>query len=184
MKTISPQDLYRRLKLGHNAVLLDVRPQSDYEHQHIIGALSCPFITFDAETIMSNVCMAYPTPPTLYVISAADVEADEASQQLAEAGYEYVMKLDGGMEGWATLGLPVKKPFEKASFFQSLPIAQQLHIGMGGVVALGTLLGTFANPGFFAIPFLAGMGCIYEGIFGTDYMKKALLKMPWNEGKS
>ena len=56
IKTISPQDLYRRMKLGHNVVLLDVRSQEAYDEGHIIGAHLHPLASFDANNIIDKIC--------------------------------------------------------------------------------------------------------------------------------
>jgi hypothetical protein len=59
-------------------------------------------------------------------------------------------------------------------------LRQQIQIALGLLVTVGTLLGTFVNMGFLAITMIAGVGSLYEGIFGTDYLKQILLKMSWN----
>lgn len=181
IKTISPKDLHRHIKLGHNVVLLDVRPQDEYDEGHIIGASLCPLKDFNVENIIQKVHRLYPTPPTIYVTCASGSESREACQHLADAGYEYIMKLEGGMEAWITAGLPVKKTKENPPLFQPLHINQQMQIIIGSIVTIGTLLGTLVNTGFLAIPFLVGVGFIYEGLFGTDYVNQALLKISWNK---
>lgn len=186
IKTISPQDLYRRIKLGHNVALFDVRSPDEYEEGHIMGASLHPLKSFNNNTahIIQKVRFSYPTPPTIYVICASGSEAVEACQHLTDAGYEYVIKLEGGMCAWITAGLPVirRKVTEKPPLRQPLRMNQQIQIAVGIVVTIGTLLGTFVNTGFLAISFLAGVGFTYEGLFGTDYLKQALLKMFWNKG--
>ena len=186
IKTISPQDLYRRIKLGHNVALFDVRSQDEYEEGHIMGASLYPLKSFnnDMANILQKIHLSYSVPPTIYVICASGSEAGEACQYLADTGYEYIIKLEGGMHAWITAGLPVirRKIKEKPPLLPSLHITQQIQIAVGLVVTIGTLLGTFVNTGFLAISFLAGVGFTYEGLFGTDYLKQALLKMFWNKG--
>lgn len=186
IKTISPQDLYRRIKLGHNVALFDIRSQEEYEESHIMGANLYPLKSFNNNTvnILQKVHLSYAVSPTIYVICASGSEAGEACQHLADDGYEYIIKLEGGMRAWITAGLPVirQKIKEKPPLLQPLRMNQQIQIAVGIVVTIGTLLGTFVNTGFLAIPFLAGVGFTYEGLFETDYLKQVLLKMFWNKG--
>ncbi|MDF3034205.1 MAG: hypothetical protein K0R76_1159 [Alphaproteobacteria bacterium] len=177
MKTIKAEDLYRRIKLGHTVVLLDVRSQSEYDEGHIAGAKLYPLESFRATDIISHVCAPYPMPPTIYITCAFGSEAGKACQLLADAGYEYIMKLEGGMYAWITAGLPLKKEKDNPPVLESLPIHQQMQIAVGSVVAIGALLGTFVNTGFLAFPLLAGAGLMYEGFCGTDYLKETFLKL-------
>jgi len=188
IKTITPQDLYRRLKLGHNAVLLDVRLQAEYERGHIPGANLQPLQSFDAANIIHKACAPFavlPTAilPTIYVICASGPESMKACQLLADAGYEHIINLEGGMRAWIAEGLPIKKiGYDKPEKNDiAIPPEQsqtnpKMAITIGSVMTIATLLGTFMNTGFLVVPFLAGVGFIYEGLFGTDYLKRTLLK--------
>lgn len=180
IKTITPKDLYRRMKLGHNVVLLDVRTQNEFEEGHISGAMSYPLESFNAEAVIHKISPPFPTPPTIYVTCASDSQSTKACKRLADAGYEYIIMVEGGIRAWRGAGLPIKRIKENVLLFQPLQIRQQIQVVVGSLVILGTLLGTFVNPGFLAISLLAGTGLAYEGLFGTDYLKQALLKMSWN----
>jgi rhodanese-related sulfurtransferase len=178
IKTISPQDLYRHIKLGHNVVLLDVRSQEEYDEGHIAGADLHPLASFDAHKIIDKICAPYPFPPTIYVTCASGTEAMEACQQLAEAGYEYIINLEEGMFGWITAGLPIKRTMEEDEPLELMPHStlellktkQQVELVIGSIIAIGTLLGTFMNPGFLAIPFVVGVGFTYKALFGADHL--------------
>lgn len=180
IKSISPQDLYRRMKLGHNVILIDVRAQSEFEKGHIPGATLYPLNMFDAQALIHKVRIPFPTPPTIYVACHSGSQSIEACKMLADAGYEYIVILEGGMRAWKAAGLPTYRLAVKPSDPQPLNIRQQMQIAVGAIVILGTLLGTFVNTGFLAISLLAGIGYAYEGLYGTHYLKDALLKMSWN----
>jgi hypothetical protein len=45
---------------------------------------------------------------------------------------------------------------------------------------MGTLLGLFAHPGFFAIPAVVGAGLSFAGITGFCGMARLLAHAPWN----
>ncbi len=182
IKSITPQDLHRHMQLGHKTVVLDVRPSFEYGEGHIKGAESYPLEYFSADGFIQNVCVQNPTLPTIYITCASGTQAKETCELLAAAGYEYLAFVKGGMRAWNAAGLPVQRL--KDGFFPTtqMDIAQQIQIAVGSIVAIGTLLGTFVNTGFLAIPLLAGVGFAYEGFCGTQYLKDALLNMSWNKG--
>lgn len=184
IKSITPQDLYRRMKLGHNVVLVDIRTQREYEKSHISGATMYPLEEFNAPALIHKVCVPFPDLPTIYITDASGSKAPEACKLLADEGYEYIIMLEGGMRAWTAKQLPTKKVNRTPSPHQLISLKQQMQITVGAVVTVGTLLGTFVNTGFLAITLFAGIGYIYEGIFGTEYLKEALLKMSWNRPPS
>lgn len=177
IKTISPQDLYRHIKLGHNVVLLDVRSQEEFDEGHIVGADLHPLESFDAQDIIHKICTPYPYPPTIYITCASGSEGIKACQHLADAGYEYIVNLEEGMSAWITAGLPTKKTGEELvpleltshSILHPMETKQQMELLIGSIIAIGTLLGTFINPGFLAIPFVVGVGFAYKALFGMDH---------------
>ena len=184
VKTITPQDLYRRMKLGHNVIVIDIRSPREYQKGHIPGATSYPLDDFDVEMLIHKVCVPFPTKPTIYITCATGQKSPEACQLLEKAGYEYITKVEGGMKAWLKQGLPRNIIKPDPSQVQHISMRQQIQITVGTIVVLGTLLGTLVNTGFLAISLLAGVGYVYEGIFGTDYLKQTLLKMPWNQESS
>jgi rhodanese-related sulfurtransferase len=181
IKSITALDLYRRLKLGHNVVLVDIRTQREFEKGHIPGATMYPLEEFNAKELIHKVCVPFPDLPTIYVTGASGSKAEEACQRLADEGYEYIIMLEGGMRAWTRANLPTNKIKETPLPHQLINLKQQMQIAVGIVVTLGTLLGTFVNTGFLSISLLAGIGYIYEGLFETEYLKDVLLKMPWNQ---
>ncbi|MBX9806080.1 MAG: rhodanese-like domain-containing protein [Alphaproteobacteria bacterium] len=180
IKTIIPMDLYRRIKMGHNVVLVDVRTQDEFDEGHIQNALSFPIEFFFAKDVIQKINTTYPESPTIYVISGSGSKANEATLLLAAENYEYIMLVEGGMQAWEKIGLPVRRPRSKLIAGQHLEITQQILIAIGGTVTVATLLGTLVNSAFLAITLLAGMGIAYEGIFGTDYLRQFLARMSWN----
>jgi len=179
VKTISPQDLHRHITLGHHILLLDVSSQDEYENGHIAGAIMHPIEFLDPENTIQKIRIAYPNLPTIYITGDSDTKCIEAYQGFESAGYEYIKVVEGGTQACSEAGLPMEYPKEILPF-EKMTVTQQIQIVVGGIVTLGTLLGTFVNTGFLAISLLAGVGVVYEGLFGTDYIKQAVLKMSWN----
>jgi hypothetical protein len=55
-----------------------------------------------------------------------------------------------------------------------------VQIGAGSIVFLGTMLGLFVSPWFFAIPAFVGTGLTVAGLTGFCGMARILKKAPWN----
>ncbi len=180
MKTINPQDLHRHMTLGHHVLLLDVRTQDEFEDGHIPGAILHPLEFLDPEGSIQKIRIAYPNLPTIYITCDSGAKSPEAYQQFEAAGYEYLSIVEGGTHAWEEADLPIERVSEILPF-EKMNITQQIHVIVGSVVTLGTLLGTFVNTGFLAIALVAGVGVAYEGLFGTDHLKQMVLKMSWNK---
>lgn len=55
-----------------------------------------------------------------------------------------------------------------------------MQIGAGSLAVIGTLLGLFVSPSFFAVPGFAGAGLITAGVTGFCGMTRILMRAPWN----
>lgn len=177
VKSISPTDLYQHMKLGHNVVLIDVRPVEEYDRCHIKGAISYPLETFHAQALIHRVLARFPEPPTIYLTCASGKDSPIASQHLLSASYDYVRVLQGGTKAWVDQNLPIVKKHTKPPL---LTLQQQTEVFMGGVVTIGVLMGAYVYPIFYFIPFAAGLGYMFEAVFKTNYLKKFLMKASWN----
>jgi rhodanese-related sulfurtransferase/DNA-binding HxlR family transcriptional regulator len=101
LETITHEELAKRLRDG-NVVVLDVRPEPEYQAGHITGAVSLPIkeITRRLRTIPKDrQVVAYCRGPYC-------VYADDAVRTLKRRGYR-AARLDDGYPEWARAGLPV-----------------------------------------------------------------------------
>jgi rhodanese-related sulfurtransferase/DNA-binding HxlR family transcriptional regulator len=101
LETITHQELAKRLRDG-DVVVLDVRPEPEYQAGHITGAVSLPIkeITRRLRTIPKDrQVVAYCRGPYC-------VYADDAVRTLKRRGYP-AARLDDGYPEWARAGLPV-----------------------------------------------------------------------------
>lgn len=178
---ITPKDLYRRMKLGHNVVLLDVRTENEFEQSHIVGSTSYPLEEFDAEAVIRRVNAPFPTPATIYLTCTTGPQSSEAAQRLEQVGYQYISIIDGGNRAWQMAGFPIMNNNSTSTVIGFLDMNQQIEIATGAIVIIGTLLGTFVNTSFLAISLIAGFALAYEGLFGNEFFKKILSKMSWNQ---
>ncbi len=92
-------------------VLVDVRETSEYEQEHIAGALLLPLSSFDPEV--------FPSIPgkKLVLHCAVGKRSEAAGKMLLKQGHEKVVHMTGGIEAWKSAGYPTE--------FQILPPNEQ-----------------------------------------------------------
>lgn len=79
-------------------VLVDVRETSEYELEHIAGALLLPLSSFDPEL--------FPTLPgkKLVLHCAVGKRSEAAGKMLLNEGHESIIHMTGGMDAWKAAG--------------------------------------------------------------------------------
>lgn len=85
--------------LDRNEILLvDVRETSEYEAEHIAGALLLPLSSFDAEY--------FPTLPgkTIVLHCAVGKRSEAAGKMLLNEGHDTIAHMTGGMDAWKAAG--------------------------------------------------------------------------------
>ncbi|MDQ2091196.1 HigA family addiction module antitoxin [Marimonas arenosa] len=97
----SPQDIHAWFAAG-DIVLVDVREPSEYEVEHIAGALLLPLSSFEADL--------FPSLPgkRLVLHCAVGKRSEAAGKMLLKEGYDAVVHMTGGMEAWKAAGLPTE----------------------------------------------------------------------------
>ena len=88
-----------------NALVVDLRPISDFEKGHIPGSKNVQMSQFDPE---ARHLAAAKSLPVVLVCKAGQV-AGGAAKRLRKAGFERVFVLDGGIGAWQQDGLPLAK---------------------------------------------------------------------------
>src|SRR5262249_61381842 len=83
--------------------------------------------------------------------------------------------IEGGLDAWRKAGLPVVSDRR-----QPLELQRQVQIGAGSLALVGTLLGVFVSPWFFAVPAFVGTGLIMAGVTGFCGMGPLLMRAPWD----
>jgi rhodanese-related sulfurtransferase len=102
VEELSPEELVERLARGQ-VVLLDVRPEREYEAGHIPGAVSAPLSelkTIAASLPKRKEVVAYCRGPYC-------VYADDAVRLLREHGLK-ARRLEVGLPEWRRAGLPIE----------------------------------------------------------------------------
>ena len=98
-------EIKARMDRGEKVALVDVREESEYQKDHLPGAihLGKGVIERDVETKFPNVS----TPLVLYC--GGGYRSALAADNLQKMGYTNVISMDGGVRGWREKGYPMSK---------------------------------------------------------------------------
>jgi rhodanese-related sulfurtransferase len=102
VSTISAEELIRRME-NEEVMLIDVRPEDEYQKGHIQNADSMPIDRF-YENLKS---FDKKKPIVVYCRGPFCMLADEAIQMLNQKGYK-ALRLENGYPDWEARGLPVE----------------------------------------------------------------------------
>lgn len=156
-----------------SAVLIDVREPFEHAEQRIAGSTLLPLSSFDPAAVPAGGGSS-----RVVVCCRTGVRSAKAAARCAEAGFEEVYVLGGGIEGWRSAGLETKSS-PKAP---RIGVLRQVQIASGTLVVAGSLLGAFVSPWFFILSGFVGAGLAFSGLTGTCGMARALALAPWNRG--
>lgn len=88
-----------------NALVVDLRPQADFEKGHIPGSKNVQMSQFDPENKQLTAARALP----VVLVCKSGQTAASAAGRLHKAGFERVYVLDGGIGAWQQADLPLVK---------------------------------------------------------------------------
>jgi rhodanese-related sulfurtransferase len=88
-----------------NALVVDLRPQADFEKGHIAGARNVQMSQFDPENRQLAAARSLP----VVLVCKAGQTSSGAAARLRKAGFERVYVLDGGIGAWQQADLPLAK---------------------------------------------------------------------------
>lgn len=169
LRSISVQQL-AELDESQRAHILDVRTPPEFAGARIPGSINIPFDALDPVRLKE----ISPIDKTLYCICQTGTRSQLAAERLRAAGFQYVVHVDGGTNGWASAGLPLEGSGAVVS------LERQVRIVAGGIVLLGVALGYWIHPLAYWVSGLIGAGLFYSGVSNTCGMATVLAKMPWN----
>lgn len=168
LKSISPACAAEMMRQG--AALIDIREADEYARERIPGARHHALSRIDRDSPRRDGDAVL----IFHCRSGARTRGNAARLAAASsAGEAYI--LDGGLEAWKKSGLPVT-----LDRTQPIDIMRQVQIGTGSLVLVGTILGAFVAPGFYAIPAFVGAGLLVAGTTGFCGMARLLALLPWN----
>ena len=88
-----------------NALVVDLRPQADFEKGHIAGSRNVQMSQFDPENKQLATARSLP----VVLVCKAGQTSSSAAARLRKAGFERVYVLDGGIGAWQQADLPLAK---------------------------------------------------------------------------
>ena len=88
-----------------NALVVDLRPQADFEKGHIPGSRNVQMSQFDPENKQLVAARALP----VVLVCKSGQTSSAAATRLRKAGFEHVYVLDGGIGAWQAADLPLAK---------------------------------------------------------------------------
>jgi len=106
---ITPEDLKKRLDLGEEIVVADVRRRDSYDKLHLAGAMSLPM----DDHAKWGPTIPKETPLVMYCACEGDESSMRAAREIRQSyHHQRVMVLKGGLGGWVDAGYPIveKKP--------------------------------------------------------------------------
>jgi rhodanese-related sulfurtransferase len=167
---IEARQLDELLRQRPDVRMLDVRTPGEYESVHIPGAYNVPLDTLGehADEIRATV-----DEPVVLICQSGN-RARQAEAALKECTMRNVHVLDGGVNGWLALDLPVRRGAKR------LTLERQVRIAAGSMAAAGAVLALAVNPLFALVPAFVGSGLVFAGVTDTCGMAMVLSKLPYN----
>lgn len=169
LKTVNPTTLNDWIK-NDQAVIVDVREQAEYASENIEKASLVP---------LGKICKdALPNcrDKKLVIHCSKGGRGESACQKLLTEDPELeIYNLEGGIEAWKSIGLPVETSGKKI-----LPLDRQVQLAIGISVLLFSLLAYFVQPVFAFGAAFFGAGLVNAGLTGWCGLALFMAKMPWN----
>jgi rhodanese-related sulfurtransferase len=173
--TISPSELNTRLKRGEPVELIDVRTPAEFREVHVQGAQNVPLDQLDPPAIANK---RHGKTAPLFVICHTGGRAAKAIEQLAAAGAQNLINVEGGTLACDQAGLPVTRGKKTMS------LERQVRIAAGSLVFIGAALSQWVHPYCIGLPAFVGAGLVFAGLTDTCAMGMLIAKMPWNQVKT
>ena len=103
-QTISSQEVTSLIN-QQGAVVVDVREKADFSKGHIVDSVNMPHNKVAERMGELNKHKGKP----IIIVDAMGQHAGSVGKQLKEAGFEQVVRLQGGINTWTADGLPLVK---------------------------------------------------------------------------
>lgn len=103
-KSVSPAQLTDLIN-RHDALVIDLRGQGDFEKGHILGAKHL----LPSQLDPANKILAKAGDRPVVLVCATGMTAPASAAALVKAGFRQVSVLDGGVGAWSAAGLPLAR---------------------------------------------------------------------------
>ena len=102
---LEPKEFAKKLSEKKERTLIDVRADWEYEEGHLVNAVN---VNWDGDNFESETSKLDKSKP-VFLYCYAGGRSSEAANYLRKAGFKEIYNLDGGIEKWQDVGLPVSK---------------------------------------------------------------------------
>jgi rhodanese-related sulfurtransferase len=103
-KELTPAGLTQLIN-RHEALVIDISAQADFEKAHVPGSRHIAPSQFDPENKELKKVRELP----VAIVSRNGMESEKAARRLVKAGFTRVFTLSGGIDGWRKADLPLAK---------------------------------------------------------------------------
>jgi rhodanese-related sulfurtransferase len=166
-KTITVQDLARRIRSGEPIQLIDVRSAGEYAAGHVPQASNIPL-----EQLESRLDDLGHQP--VAVLCQSGNRAGMACEVLA-GHRDDVLLVEGGTSAWQAAGLPVI-----STTTSKWALERQVRLIAGLLVLAGTILSVLVAPAWIYLAMFVGAGLTFAGLTNVCGMAFILARLPWN----
>jgi rhodanese-related sulfurtransferase len=171
--TITASRLHDLMQAAQHIDLIDVRTPVEFREMHVAAARNVPLDRLNPATFQR--LRDSTNGGDLYVICRSGNRAQQACEKLAAAGFENLVKVEGGTLAWDQAGLPLVRGKKAIS------LERQVRIAAGLLVLIGATLSLIVHPYWAALSAFIGAGLVFAGITDTCGMGMLLARMPWNQ---
>ncbi len=171
--------------IEQGALIIDVREATEYDANHIEGAINYPISSFNPEQIIKQ----HKDCDKIIIHCLKGSRAENACfkvEYLDKTLNLFLMKC--GIEGWKDANYRLVNKLENEDgdnelivVKEGLDLNRQVQIIAGLSVLITVILGFVINGNFFYVTGFVGIGLIFAGISGFCAVAKILAKMPWNK---
>jgi len=91
--------------LNEDAVVLDIREPFEFKKGHIANAINIPYAKLNQQI---DTLEPYKSKP-LIVTCKSGTQSAHACKKLSKAGFQNVYLMQGGMQGWQDINLPIER---------------------------------------------------------------------------
>ncbi|MFN0074736.1 MAG: rhodanese-like domain-containing protein [Chloroflexota bacterium] len=157
------------LRQGAGVRLIDVRSPAEFESEHIVGSYNVPLGVLPEHRQELRHIGA----PIVLVCRSGN-RARQAEQLLRDIGLARLHVLVGGLQGWETAGLHLKRGQQRWS------LERQVRAIAGGLVLLGTVGSLLVWPPMIFLAMFVGGGLLFAGVTDSCLMGMLLMRLPYN----
>ncbi|RME54637.1 MAG: molybdopterin-synthase adenylyltransferase MoeB, partial [Caldilineae bacterium] len=169
IREITPKQLEELRKAGEDLTIVDIRERDEWVQGHIPGSVFIPRGFLELQIEQHQPDRSKP----VVVYCAGGVRSALAARNLKEMGYENVISLTGGFNGWKNAGLPFTVPkvlteeqrirYSRHTLLQEIGEEGQIKLLESKVLLIGA--GGLGSP---AAMYLAAAGVGTLGIVDYD----------------